>query len=291
MTDSEMPRPTDCPDLEQLASFVDGRLDAGERERLIRHLADCDACREIVAESMELANELGRGGSEVAPLVRLRPSRVKAAGWLAAAGVAGIALVWMLSPRANDTTGAIAELAGSSGGHDLPADWSAVAWPVMRSDEQDLSDVVRSFRLGVRTVDLEVAAARSSGPDAWRAAEEIALTLRGMPFSDSVVNDVSSWASKTKAAGSSSPPEWSEVDRIVRSCRELADEPSFDLGRWAEIGRLLALTGSSRSWPLPEIREGHAAELGAAAAAAARAQGDERIEVFARLVALGGGAR
>jgi hypothetical protein len=37
------------PDLNRLAALVEARLPAGERQRLLTHLADCRACRDIVA--------------------------------------------------------------------------------------------------------------------------------------------------------------------------------------------------------------------------------------------------
>jgi hypothetical protein len=38
-----------CPSLEDIAAFLDGRVNAEERARLIRHLADCPTCLEVLA--------------------------------------------------------------------------------------------------------------------------------------------------------------------------------------------------------------------------------------------------
>ena len=39
-----------CPDLEEIAAYVDGLLNGEKREALETHLADCDVCREFLAE-------------------------------------------------------------------------------------------------------------------------------------------------------------------------------------------------------------------------------------------------
>lgn len=44
----------DCPEPEMLAAFIDGRLDAEERRKVIDHLSDCDDCRDIVVAAHEL---------------------------------------------------------------------------------------------------------------------------------------------------------------------------------------------------------------------------------------------
>lgn len=46
-----------CPGPEDLAAFTDGRLPRAERAQIESHLADCDACRELVAETVLLSQE------------------------------------------------------------------------------------------------------------------------------------------------------------------------------------------------------------------------------------------
>lgn len=56
MTESQHPRvvsstpaPPHCPSDLDLARFADGRLDGEARTMFVRHLADCDDCRDILA--------------------------------------------------------------------------------------------------------------------------------------------------------------------------------------------------------------------------------------------------
>jgi CHAT domain-containing protein len=46
---------SNCPTEETLAAFVDGRLDADARERVIAHLADCAECRDVVLTASEFS--------------------------------------------------------------------------------------------------------------------------------------------------------------------------------------------------------------------------------------------
>jgi len=49
--------PPQHPALEILAAFVDGRLREDERRRTVAHLAGCELCREVVAETVHLSED------------------------------------------------------------------------------------------------------------------------------------------------------------------------------------------------------------------------------------------
>ena len=46
-----------CPVPEELAAFTDGQLSRAQRAQIELHLADCDVCRELVAETVLLSKE------------------------------------------------------------------------------------------------------------------------------------------------------------------------------------------------------------------------------------------
>lgn len=50
---------TTCPDLEELAAFADGRLSGAARDAVVEHLADCEDCYEIYAETLRVQEDLG----------------------------------------------------------------------------------------------------------------------------------------------------------------------------------------------------------------------------------------
>ena len=56
-----------CPDEEQLAAFIDARLDERARLEVIEHLADCGECRDIVMTANEYEASLEQKGGAVVP--------------------------------------------------------------------------------------------------------------------------------------------------------------------------------------------------------------------------------
>ena len=47
-----------CPDLEELAAWIDGRVDEPTRRRLAAHAADCERCAEVVDGVLAFSEEL-----------------------------------------------------------------------------------------------------------------------------------------------------------------------------------------------------------------------------------------
>jgi predicted anti-sigma-YlaC factor YlaD len=46
-----------CPTREDLAAFLDGAVDSGERKRMITHLACCERCYEVFAGVARMLSE------------------------------------------------------------------------------------------------------------------------------------------------------------------------------------------------------------------------------------------
>ena len=47
----------DCPDLETIAAYLDGRLTERERARVTAHLADCEDCYALFSESARVIEQ------------------------------------------------------------------------------------------------------------------------------------------------------------------------------------------------------------------------------------------
>lgn len=56
-----------CPDLETIAAFIDGRLEARQRERIATHVAGCETCYFLVAEAAHVAPSTGADEEPVLP--------------------------------------------------------------------------------------------------------------------------------------------------------------------------------------------------------------------------------
>lgn len=81
-----------CPSEENLAAFIDGRLDEAARRNIVEHMAQCAACRDtlLMADEIAEAGVVARGGA----VVRGRfPNRMIAA---AAAMAAAVVLVFLV---------------------------------------------------------------------------------------------------------------------------------------------------------------------------------------------------
>lgn len=49
--------PTQHPDSEALAAYLDGRDSSFQRARIVRHAAECSKCREVIAETSRFQEE------------------------------------------------------------------------------------------------------------------------------------------------------------------------------------------------------------------------------------------
>jgi len=289
-----------CPGPERLAAFLDGRADAAERAEIAAHLADCDACREIVVEARALAAELesgaGSGGGEVVAFPergRRRPRRSLAWGAAAALLLAAAGLLTWLRPPA-DPGAALADLAAAAGRTPLPADWGEAPWTVLRSDRTPLSERASAFRLGARSADLELALALGDRVAARRFAAECASLLAAIPFADAAAESYRALAAALAEPAGTPARASHEAAVAWRGAREAVEPALFDLGRWAETERLIAATGRSgrprRPPSLAAVPE-PLAPLAGAAAAAPPDDAAARFQAFARLVAAGGDQR
>jgi CHAT domain-containing protein len=87
-----------CPDLETIAAYVDGRLEAGARETVAAHLSTCEECYEVFTETVRFQGEVAAtvvGGQKAAKRPWLRRARILTGVGvsLLAAGLVGVALL------------------------------------------------------------------------------------------------------------------------------------------------------------------------------------------------------
>lgn len=294
MDPHEMDRRSGCPEIETLAAFVDGRLESAELSAVVEHLADCDACRELVAECRALVGELGPAGVEapagVQPLRRFAPRWVW--GLAAVLAVASVGLGYFLMAKAPAVDAVLADFGRRGEAARLPADWTDARWPVMRGEHSAVTERALAFRLGVRWADLALALGLGDRPKVESLATECAATLAEVPFSDSIAQRYREIAAM--AADRSS--DLRTVDGVAalaaRETREAVDEAALDLGAWAEAERLMASARSPRVALRPPSSSAvppALADLVAAAVESTR-QADfaAREAAFARLIARAG---
>lgn len=277
MTRHESSPPT-CPELEDLAAFLDRRLAPAERDRIAAHLAECDRCYELFTESRRFLEEEAKGGVVAAGAFgaggRLR--RGLAAAATAAAIVAAVVVWGPFGGRAGGAGEAAARLTervdlllAGAGRPPAAALVAPRSWSESRGAAGGRSAPARAFRLGVLLVDLETAVRTGERERALELLPGIERLVGGLELPDLIL------------------ATYRELDRGLRQgeesealsdlCRAAAaevasgagEESLFDLGSWAEATRLAVAGGTRRPSPPPGLGELPGGELRAAAGRAA----------------------
>jgi len=238
------------PDLELIAALIDGRLSGEERARAIKLLADSDEALELFANALQ--DRQATSDVKVVPIATARSwRRWKVVVPVAAAAVLAVIIVPGLANREGPVSGrdyAMELTRDPRFASGLRPGWEQRGWAVTRgapsrevSGTQRARSVLESrlaFRLGARTVDLQIALRRGDTALAGRLASEIQETLNGLEFSQMVgarYADLRSRLSTETLARS--------IDRatsVERELRDLLDSPSFAFGQWVGAADLAA---------------------------------------------------
>jgi hypothetical protein len=165
-------------DPQEIAAFLESRIDPRARAELIERLAASPIAAAIVADASALSAELNSEETHAASA----PHRFRAIRWLAvAAGLVGIGiLAWMATGRRPRASSAAAPnamlLAQGSRVSALPGGWDSEPWGAYRGGASVASDNARAARIGALFVDLEIAL-RTRDERAGALARHIATLL------------------------------------------------------------------------------------------------------------------
>lgn len=250
-----------------LAAFVDGRLAGAERRRLVEHLASCEVCREVVAETaktlrdpelaavLDAAEEDDDEANQPSPaadnLLMPPPTRFRRALPLIAtlAAAAGVTALLVLTPVGRgflglDPLGVGALTDGlESAGYTERGDHG---WDVFMGGGtiEDVEPETR-FQIGVRAAELDVALRHDR-----QAARRVLARLRELAdplvasfyydqldqrLADDDEEDVATLLALTAGGEASLRAE------------ESSSLPWYELGRWAGAGSLAARSEDA-SW-------------------------------------------
>jgi len=239
-------------DVELLAAFIDGRLSGEERARAVKMLADSDEALELFASTLreQQASDV-KSDVKVVPIAtarRWRQWRVM----LPVAAAAAIAVVMVPRMMGPGKSGALANQYAMELTQDprfagaLRDGWEARGWSVNRGAREtpgtsragSPAESKLAFRLGVRTLDLQVALRRGDTALAGRLTSEILETLGGVVFSDPVAANYTELKSRL-----STDPVARSIERASSAERDLSDlvgSPSFAFGQWVAAADLAA---------------------------------------------------
>lgn len=240
-------------DLELIAAFIDGRVSGEDRVRAVKLLAESDEALEILAHATR--EHEARSDIKVVPIAR--PPRWRQ--WkvivpvLAAAGIAIVTV-----PRLNRQPQAVLanqyalELARdprfTTG---LREGWDQRGWAVTRGagavreavgtrQAGSPQEARLAFRLGVRTLDLQVALLRGDTALAGILTGEITAILNSILYADPVAVAYNQLKSQLTTATRAQLIE--RASNAERELRDLLNAPSFEYGQWVAAAELAAKT-------------------------------------------------
>lgn len=241
-------------DLELVAALVDGRLRGSERAQALERIEANEALREVLAEVLRFREEeeARASGGSVAPW---RPATARR--WLvpaaaAAAALATVAILWW-RPRGGPAAFDVAWLGGGLAtpalGERLAEGWYEQGWSVTRgpAPEAEARGAVVPFRIGVRALDLEAALRAGRRSDAEVLTQRLEALLAVVELSEPQRRAYSEVRTALAAPeGAASALELARLaDRLNADHPDL-DAAAYELGKWAEAGRLAALAGNER---------------------------------------------
>lgn len=250
-----------CSALEDLAAFAEGRLRGAEREQVITHLAGCADCREVLAESMETADQLAAEDGE-APILDFRPAAggarssrfawpARAAALAAAAVVAvGAAVIWQAQARRSPPDRG-EWLAAMSPAELAPHVWGGV---VLRGGEGEPAEQARSStEIGALLVDVDVALAAGDGERASDFLRRVATLCEDAGWMEECVTELRAIAESADAATMKAELA-AFVPQLERDLRERFDGFFLDLGTFLDEAQLAARSGRADFLDTPRAR-------------------------------------
>lgn len=233
-----------------LAAFVDGRLSGRDLHQMVEHLASCQECFEVVAETAEIQEEL----DEEAPYNVIRyPSARKrwaprAALLAAALAVAVVGLwQWNLWREQALSVDRLAGKLGDDASRLSDQDWSDHGWPVFRNATlTSIEEEKASFRAGVLALDLQLALEAGETERAKRLAQSLISMVEAVDTAAPVAQKYRALVLDALERGDPAP----KIARAAAgSDRDLVDLTSqrYRLAKWAEAGRLAARVGDGNA--------------------------------------------
>jgi hypothetical protein len=246
--ESSAPPPAEhWPSDEELAAYIDGTLGKAESRRITEHLADCEECYAVYAETLQFQLESEPEEEEkVVPFPKERWQPHPA--WLAAAAAALLLVVlggWHVFQRALFGPApklVVADLAPPAQGRPV----AGLLWEhrVFRGLGEGETEFERqSFQTGALLVDFRLSAQAGDIKNASETWHSIGRVVGDVYRKDGdrilkQANQISDASSLQRVAA--------VADETEKELGDLLLIPEYlDFGKWTEAGRVAALTGDA----------------------------------------------
>jgi hypothetical protein len=241
-----------CPTDEELAAFLDGTLTKAERERITAHLVECESCYEIFAGAVHFQQDAPATEQErtVVPFPSNKDGGrpIRRRWWIPAAAAAvlavgfGLAAYRTLAEPNMETAELIESLQSKPAAADQPGPFSTYRGLGHGGSTSWDSDPP-SFKVGVLFVDLRIGWTKGRDQKAADLLGQISQELDHMVAMSDRSKSYAADAEQIRHHGVDAlgSPAAGLKTREAELDKDLARR-SFDFGKWAEAGRLFALT-------------------------------------------------
>jgi len=221
---------------ERLAAFIDGRLDESERAEVLAVLARSPGAREVLADAVAALHPDTAGDTAAGIVLPAKRPHQWRSWSIAAAGIAAtVTLVALGTLRDGGPPSAtLLDAVEREPATVLDGGWADRGWTVMRGSG-DLEEI-GLFRIGVRLIDLQLAARASDTADQNRIALDLASLL-------ATLGGGAALARPFESIASGAPHSESAIGDEIEATRSILDGPSLRLGYALETARLAARLG------------------------------------------------
>ena len=240
---------TKCPSDEEIAVFLDGKLNDTDRDAILGHLSSCDNCHDLFTEAINIQEEPSK-------VLWLKPKFLisKFVPYSLAAAAAILITFFLLSDnsieRLSFVNDRVAILTGDTGRESLP-DMNREGAVYSYGFADVTTPKNTSFRLGICLADIKIAAMAENKESISGLLSNMVVLLKNTKVSGKTILF---YEDTTKAV-----EENGTLGRLmdgidVMILREV-DEPLFVwFGQWCEGGRIAAVKRTERFYDIDDIR-------------------------------------
>ena len=239
---------TKCPSLEDVAAFLDGKLNDRDRDAIMGHVSSCNDCHDLFTEVINIQEEPSK-------VSWLNPKFLisKFVPYSLAAAAAILAMFYLLREYSidglsfvNDRVAILTEDTGRAYLPDMNRESAVYSY--------GFADVTTpkntSFRIGICLADIKIAVMVKNEKSISGLLRNIVVLLKNMKVSDKTLLFYEETTKTIEEEGTLR--RLMGMDAMI--FREV-DEPHFVwFGQWCEGGRIAAVKGTERFYDIDDIR-------------------------------------